>query len=796
MSGRYRVPPRVSVASLSVALKAQPADGNSLEARLNKALASMNQPSVLGTAENNSAPKSLLNDVLLNARILEKTARSYITKQGGTFKVWIYDFIIFDIGKANLSPTEDGYIDPSGMLHLIVHNQQELNPPELDAYIGRLNAANVKPDDVRRKKKNVYFTHGVVTLGVTEDLIVKSSEHFVDEKGRFFSEDDDVTIRGVRPTQKRSPAECETLTPATAAAPGVAAVPATYKPLAEEVINRPENRKAVTLGKPIFGIAWEISQLLTNTKSAKDTETFWKALQVDNMLPNLGPSSGFGPHNKTAEEQKVIDQLLAENRSTVWRELFFQVPAPIRSLINRRIVFPLESEGTLEPYHLVYGGAAYFKTVRVADQITEIVKGTTTQEVTPKVTYIAEVWVNHGDERPTQRAIVSMTISPKQLKERFYKFGIVDVERWKEIGPLVLRNCEGVAVGKLDLSVTTGLVYNDRRMNSFNEDTETYEKGVDFGCAFTASILQPNLVAAILKAGYPITVGAVSTILRTIFTTDNLSTRQELKELHSKNPLNADPALPVVNILESMSTISSLRHDYSFFIMWPTLDGNKTVDAFIDKIRLNIATQATTEGKQLTDAELDEKVLSKFSELTHTPDAVNYLGFPQPIFSAAKFSSIALWAVRTTAIDEYKAKKEKAVLSEADFITQVEKLRSNRGAVEAARANKLAAESAVMAERVLNEEEEIHQEDLNAAQTADLHAAMNSAAPSEQIANPFEAISEPQSEVATPKTLKAAKKGARPTSKAPAKKTVPKVKALPPPPEEDELLEDDGLDNV
>ena len=561
----------------------------------------------------------LINSVTVKVLLLEMEQKENKKKNqfGGSNVHTEYVFYVLSVGTQPINKSDGRRIDDT-TIELNIECDQRMNPQELAAFRAKLTADGVPEANAQWKQLKKKFRLGTKTISQGEKYYLTVFQPPFKDGASVLGPGSVVLLRGIRPTQS-------------------------YK-VSEET---------GALGEPDYGVKWEISQMVRDGASRNiDFSQIWRTEMEKNHFVHISARHDFGEHNMSAEERTLYETSAQQGRMDnmkKWRAAYAQVPPAVRGHINSLFIVPVGSANpSLQPFHLANRQAVLVRPVQWDKEWVAIEdKMGAQKKKLRKGSFSAEVQL-YTEGSAHEKVVIYGRMSEATLKEKFNKFGLVDPERWEQLGGLLM---DGWLVMKLDLMSTKDLRENDPIVNGLREDG-TYELGFSGGAVYNTDIIEPNVAKAVVDNSYEINGACAKALMRAAFGTDDLSLNPNSDAVANskKNLLRELPGgQPIINLMEDSKSVSSLvTEGYKLFVLY------RVNRAQMDKWLLRI------------EGDTPEAKFAEFNRLMMEDDD-RFLGFPKPNYNDK--NSFCVFAIRSTEVDKLRAPP--AQLTEEQFAQSV-----------------------------------------------------------------------------------------------------------------------------
>lgn len=549
-----------------------------------------------------------LNSVTFKAVIKDFTETP--TKTG---KKTHYDVIVHDLCvETPISPDAGRRTSKSILLN--VYCEQDMNAAQLEEHKAKCDKDNLDAKDKRRDNKQLRTVTDEpfeITVGMTLGVTVFRAA-FADRSGKL-GDGTYVIIRGIRPTLKKEAAD------------------------------------STGYAKTKYNTTCQISTMLRDKRPPEGD--IWTPMERDNHPANFSVADGYGPHNANEEDEQYLKTTAGKTLDSLadWRVRMTQVPAQERPYVRRKfiVVLPGVSPDIVRPFEVAQ--EASFKPLKYVWEKEWIVD---TKDTPPKKLRVATLTITgkmttKERERLCKVRVKISSHSFALTDKVFHRFGITQPELWANIAPILIPHIGGLLVCDCNLKSSSTMAENDPTLNPLIDGERAL--GYDYAATYNAKIIEPKLAVGIVNAGFEITVQLAEELVNAV-----LGKEPELaKSLNAENPLNTDPAQPVLNLMESAFPISRLKDSHRFFVLYV---GDCDI---ISKFRALIA-------KKFSGPEF----IAEFSRLTIAEDEA-YLGFPR--INKAQEHTFCVFAVSH---DAYAAAtKPVPELTPEEFMAEVKSIR-------------------------------------------------------------------------------------------------------------------------
>lgn len=492
--------------------------------------------------------KGMSNAVCVLAKVLDAVERDTKGPDGRGGKMSSYLFLTLDNGDRTQIAAETGRRDEHGNIWIRVIGEQLMTEEQQAAYAKEKEEARKgkKGASTGAQKKKHTFKLGESKIGLM--LRCTTFEPLAIHPGKRapFAKGDIVLISGPQPKQK-------------------------YKPNVDLNVHDPD-----------YGIQWTFASLLPDpyeddplsaNLNAKAGD--WGVMMESTYILNMwkGPGGGWSPDYMTDQDRAFVKECEENNTIDKHRSKIAMMGLSPENREHRDdlVIIPLfQTAEARQPFHAAKRRFVRFNGVAWGTEWVEKFNGpnnTTTEAAKADLQCIAQVFHKKSTtEVEEKKALVQMTLNARFDEIGFANYGIVRLDRWRNLASVYMPYVSGYVIGQQKVEPSEMLPVNQPMQNVLLSTGE-WKLKANYGVQCYQFYHAPDLSSIILSpTAFPINLRCTKALMRAALGYDNPAA-QALSAEASKNPLNRG-SRNVINVFETSDRPENLTDEYNFYVIY------------------------------------------------------------------------------------------------------------------------------------------------------------------------------------------------------------------------------------
>lgn len=436
-----------------------------------------------------------------------------------------------------------------------------------------------------------------------------------------------------------------------------------------------------TVHDPSFGTQWTFSELVPDPRENDPTAPVHKAgdwaLEMEcNYIVNFSkhppPRGGWALENMSDEDRAKVAEWEEKNTLDANRfELARMGLTPEgRDNMDGFVVIPLHYTAKADqPFHKAKRKFVKFEGVAWGDVWFEQFKGVGNvdqEAASAQLQCVAKVVeVVSTTEQKIQKAQVQLQLNARYDADGINQYGIVKLNRWKNLAPVIIPYVSGYVIGTLAAAQSEMLPANQPMRNPIKPNGETV-LGIDYAIQCYQFYHQPDLSTIITSpTAFQINLDCVKVLMRNALNYDDPSA-VSLPEDIRNNPLNSGTR-NVINLFETTERPDNLDRDYNFYLIYAT---DESAFTSIESTRADLA------AAKLDPVDTWSKIFSAPSKIKDPAKELFKLNsLPKPDFgNRANADKFCVFAVRKTEVAKVNEGPAAFEMPLTDFVARMMEL--------------------------------------------------------------------------------------------------------------------------